>query len=213
MHSLWVPPAFNLGVTTPRLFSSQCMVMYQRCSRLHSEHRSFRFLHFLPQTRTRSWNYSAPLGHWKSTWSVPPSLGSRTSSSFASVTAPKGVRSWSRGFQGGWLTLLRNLTLPWACIAPLEYEHTPEEALPHRGHGLAECPLQKYVRRPDGPRRPHSLGFITWKSLLYRHESFLLERTWTLTGGTGTEQSSAIARPTYQWLTCALSTPQGAEAV
>ncbi len=83
---------------------------------------SFRSLRFLPQTRTRNWNYSAQLVYWKSTWSVPPSLGSRTSSSFASVTAPKGIRSRKQRL--------------WACSAPLEYEHTPQEALPCRGRGL-----------------------------------------------------------------------------
>ncbi len=65
--------------------------------------------------------------------------------------------------------------------------------------------FRKYGRSLARPRRPHSLSFITRKSLLYMHGSFLLEWMWTLTGGTGTEQSSAVARPTYQWLTCVLS--------
>ncbi len=63
----------------------------------------------------------------------------------------------------------------WACNAPSEYEPIPPEALPCLGHGLAVCPLQRSVRQPAGPRRPHLLGFITWTSQPCRPESFLLK--------------------------------------
>ncbi len=46
--------------------------------------------------------------------------------------------------------------------------------VPRPGLGLAVCPLQRNVRRPAGPRHPHLPGFIIWKSLPYRHGSFLL---------------------------------------
>ncbi len=32
----------------------------------------------------------------------------------------------------------------------------------HPGRGLVICPLQRYVWRPAGPRRPHLAGFIIW---------------------------------------------------
>ncbi len=62
--------------------------------------------------------------------------------------------------------------------------------LPKRSSSAAGSsrPRSAPTPHPAGPRRPHLLGFITWKSLPYRHGSFLLELTRTLTGGTGTEQ-------------------------
>ncbi len=65
-------------------------------------------------------------------------------------------------------------TLLWACNAPLEYEPIRLEALPRHGRGLAVCPLQRFVRRLAGPRRPHLLGFITWTYRPYKPESSLL---------------------------------------
>ncbi len=56
----------------------------------------------------------------------------------------------------------------------LEYEPIRLEASPRHGRGLAVCPLQRFVRRLAGPRRPHLLGFITWTYRPYRPESSLL---------------------------------------
>ncbi|KAL0177455.1 hypothetical protein M9458_026349, partial [Cirrhinus mrigala] len=50
----------------------------------------------------------------------------------------------------------------------------PIGAWPPLGRGLAVYPLQKFVRRPAGPRRPPSLGSTTWTSPPYRRVSFCI---------------------------------------
>ncbi len=143
------------------------MVIYQRCSRLRSELRSFRSLCFLPETM----NLLCPIRALK-IYLECSALFRQSDQLFVCFGKRTKGRPVTKQRLSRWI--VDAITLAYSSLGL----HCPIGV-----RALAECPSQKYVRRPAGPHRPHLLGFITWKSLPYRHRPFLLEWTRTLTGG------------------------------